>query len=105
MVFRCDGSRVENETTLPGPSCTTRTVCPWAASEPSDRVLTLGLSKFIGFWPARRLLPAGSQDEAVPLARLVRDFPALEFHHKHMRKRHSLARGRDSRQQVVPLWV
>jgi hypothetical protein len=33
----------------------------------------------------------------------VRNFPVLEFHHHHVGKFHSLARGRDARQQVIPL--
>src|SRR5215472_13788805 len=41
----------------------------------------------------------------VPPDVLVRDFPVFEFHYQHVRKVYSLARGRDSRQQVVPLCV
>jgi hypothetical protein len=36
---------------------------------------------------------------------LVRNFPALEFHHYDVRKLDALAGGRDSRQQIIPLCV
>ena len=93
----------------------TRSIQSAARKSPSGGYLQPRWGTFVN--PQMATLTRGSPDtlaqsKGLPLTRIAEAripptiaCQVLEFHHHHVRKFHSLARGRDSRQQVIPLSV